>query len=702
MLVGMAPAGCGDDSKELFVRPFDAAADADATDEKLPDVDPTLGGPCTEDSQCDDMLACTFDRCDQTLSRCRNTPDDTQCADDSYCNGRELCVLHVGCTPGPVVTCQDGSPCTIDRCDEPTKACTHADRDLDGDGDPDNHCIGNRDCDDLDPNVSSTHSEVCGNFIDDNCNGEVDEVGCVSAANDVCATALNITAAGTYVLSTVAAKKDYDASCTVTTASAAKDIVVTIKVPGNPGDAAKNITVTANAEVSGNEVAVALQSSCGVASSELSCGHIGKVNSARAIAREAAAGSTIAAIITTQSEGAVDLKVDIADAAPAPTNESCASPLPVTTGTPFTVSLVDPARDLASDCPDAVTPVTGELTYSFTLATPQDVRIFASTVSGAGDPIVSLRDTACATELRCRAGSAVPVFARNLAAGTHVFSVAGTQQLDASVLVKTYPPTAAPPNQSCATAPTIATNTRVLVDLSAQEDAIKNGCYPGSSQAAFDLELTQPSDVLIVGRFPQNEVGAVSLNGAGCTKAEVLACSNKGGTPQRVSKRNLPAGTYRVVISDQLGLTAELNVLVRPTVAPTTVTTADTCLNVFSIADAGGFFTGNTTPAAADFNAGCDAPGQPLGGAHDQILKLDLAAQKRVVFDMTGSGYTTVLDIRSGTCPGVEVPDACYVGFGPNRSFLDLTLPTGTYYVQVDGYSAGQGVWNLDVRTLSP
>ena len=52
--------------------------------------------------------------------------------------------------------------------------------------------------------------------------------------------------------------------------------------------------------------------------------------------------------------------------------------------------------------------------------------------------------------------------------------------------------------------------------------------------------------------------------------------------------------------------------------------------------------------------------------------------------------------------PGVEVVNACYVGFNAGKSFLDMTLAPGTYWVQVDGYSSDRGSWNLDVRVLPP
>lgn len=701
-VLGAAHAGCGSDPAELFTRPLDAGAEADATDERLPEIDPTLGGPCTEDAQCDDAVACTFDSCDKTLLRCRNVPDDAQCADGSYCNGREKCVLRIGCAPGPVVTCQDDNPCTIDRCIESTKGCEHGQRDVDGDGDPDYHCVGKRDCDDLDPDVSSLRPEVCGNFKDDDCDGLIDEAGCVQAANDVCATALNVTAAGTYLLSTLATKKDYTTSCTVTTPGAARDIVMKITVPGAPGGPNQDVEVSANAQVAANEVAVALESTCGQQASELGCGHVASSSSARTIARDVAPGTVLHAVVTTQKEGAVDVKVDFRAATPKPANETCAAPEPVALDTPTTVRLIDAAKDLESGCDRAKT---GELTYSFTLAQPSDVRIFASTLVGSGDPVVTLRDASCTNELRCRVASSPPLFARNLPAGTHVFTVAGTKQIDASVIVKAYPPTPAPPNQSCATAPAVVPNTTFSVDLSGQEDAIKNGCLPGGLAAAYDLTLTQASDVLVIGRFPANESGSVSLNGPACTTADLLpnGCS-MGTSPQRVSRRNLPAGSYRVVVADELGQTAQLSVLVRPTVAPVNVGASDNCTNAFTLPATGGFFTGDTTSSTADFDAGCDAPGQPIGGAKDQMLRLDLAQQRRVVMEMSGSFYTTILDVRRGPAcsSAAEVPNACFVGFSASKSFLDLTLATGTYWLQIDGYNGDRGPWNLDLRVLPP
>jgi len=144
--------------------------------------------------------------------------------------------------------------------------------------------------------------------------------------------------------------------------------------------------------------------------------------------------------------------------------------------------------------------------------------------------------------------------------------------------------------------------------------------------------------------------------------------------------------------------------LVRPTVAPTIIPPghAETCAEAVDASN-GGFFTGDTSTSVPDYGTGCDAPGQPPGGAPDQVLALNLTQPQRVVLDMEGSVYSTLLDVTQGpACPGTPVTNGCYVGFGPRRSFLDLELTTGQYWIIVTGYSGGKGAWDLDVRILPP
>ena len=144
---------------------------------------PYLGGPCVDDAQCNDGIACTYDSCDKAVGRCLNVPDNTQCQDGVYCDGQEICDPSLGCEPGTVVSCDNGERLRDrDTASRPRSRASYTPRDVDQDGDPDAHCDPRHDCNDLDPDVSSLHAEVCANGIDDNCNGLIDEHPCVTPA----------------------------------------------------------------------------------------------------------------------------------------------------------------------------------------------------------------------------------------------------------------------------------------------------------------------------------------------------------------------------------------------------------------------------------------------------------------------------------------------------------------------------------------
>lgn len=226
----------------------------------------------------------------------------------------------------------------------------------------------------------------------------------------------------------------------------------------------------------------------------------------------------------------------------------------------------------------------------------------------------------------------------------------------------------------------------------------------GAVDAVYGLDLAQASDVLLVQRLSDGDAGALGLmeQSGGACGAE-LACKRADVSPLRLRKHALPAGSYDVVAESAAGTPSEITALLRPASAATLVPFADTCDQAIQIPAEGGFFQGSTVNASADYDAGCDYGVQPKGGAADQMLKLSLSETKRVVFDMQGSGYATLLNVRRGpSCPGSELMQACSVGFSEGRSYLDLTLEAGDYFVQIDGYNRASGQWFLDVFVADP
>jgi hypothetical protein len=667
--------------------------------------DPTLGGPCKVDADCDDSLGCTIDSCDQTLLRCRFIPDDSVCTDGLYCDGVERCDQKLGCTFGEPVGCSDNDSCTIDQCDEPTHTCKHAKRDADLDGDPDKHC-GGGDCDDNDPTVSSLSPEVCANQKDDNCNGMIDEAGCTAPKHDTCVDALEIDTAGSYALDTTAANFDYPGACTAGLMGPRDVVAALVLPPGPPVD----VEVTGRTQY--QMIAVTLAAACGNPATDIACnpsftapptksGQISKI-----IARGLGDPNKVTAYpiyVATAPTGPVVLDVDFVPSAPKPANETCGTAEAAPIGKPFPVTVIDAAKDLASAC----TPQTGELVYSFTLPSAADVDIYASSVDGDGFPVLSLRDEACAMpgdEITCHSAQAAHVVAKSLPAGNYYLATAATAPTSMLVTIELSPPTPPAPDDFCDGAPPIAANKTISFPLADHQDNVQLGCLPGAVDAAYDLTLAEASDVLMVERISQGDTGAVELVLPDCSMpSDLLACGSGAPSPVRAAKHNVPAGDYRVVAESIQASPVQLTAFVRKAIPPKLVPFADACGDAETIPEGGGFFQGTTANATADFNAGCDQGGVPQGGAPDQLLKLTLSATKRVIFDMMGSSYSTLLDVRKGPdCPGTEVLDGCAAGYYQQRSYLDLTLGAGTYFVQIDGYAGQAGPWFLDVRVVDP
>jgi hypothetical protein len=377
--------------------------------------------------------------------------------------------------------------------------------------------------------------------------------------------------------------------------------------------------------------------------------------------------------------------------------------MPIAPGLPTTATILDAAKDLGSAC---ATPL-GDLVYTFDLPQTLDVDVYAISTDGDGYPSISLRSSACALpvdEITCVTAENAHIFRHSLPAGTYALGVSASAPTSVLVTVELSPATAPPADETCATAPSIAPNETIDVSLADHQDDVQLGCLTGAVDAAYTLDLPVASDVLLVERISQSDFGAISLAAPACAgPADALVCGSGSPSPVRAAQHNVPAGEYRVVAETLLGQPIKVTAFTRPAVAPTLVLFSDGCADALEIPPQGGLFQGNTANASADFNAGCDQGGTPQGGAPDQLLKLVLSAQKRVVLEMAGSAYQTLLDVRQGpSCPGTEILLGCAVGYGANKSYLDLMLDAGVYFIQIDGLALDQGPWFLDVRVVDP
>lgn len=221
---------------------------------------------------------------------------------------------------------------------------------------------------------------------------------------------------------------------------------------------------------------------------------------------------------------------------------------------------------------------------------------------------------------------------------------------------------------------------------------VTTSCGSGAD-AIYELRLTEDHDVLL-SAFGDSET-YIAVRSA-CPGTTDLVCA-----ASQVRARGLAAGTWYVIVKTaSLGNFALTVELFAPAVVQY-VSGNDTCAAAHEmIADAGSttMYIGTTTGLANDATASCAS----TAASPDAVYRLTLADSRTIGFDMRTTSFDSALHVKRDACPaGTEV--GCNDDTGSTRrSYLNLTLAAGTYYVFADGYSTGaSGGYELEV-TISP
>jgi len=426
---------------------------------------------------------------------------------------------------------------------------------------------------------------------------------------------------------------------------------------------------------------------------------------ARLVLRDQAPGAHTV-YVAADREADIELHVDFREPAPAPTNETCSTSEPLIPGVPVHALLADVALDLDTACPAR----TGELVYRFDLPEASDVRLDSVALDDFGDPVVSLRDSACSamsSELTCRAAPQSELYARALPAGSYSVALGGTGPAEVELVLSVSAATAAPPSEGCGDPPLLGFGVTQSVSLAGATDAVQIGCLVGAPDATYALELSEQSDVMLVQTGSSDDTGGVLVADAPCADGgDAEACASSDQWPVRTVAHGVGPGSLRAVVETASGNPTTLTAFTRSAVSSVFVQGADECADAFEIPATGGRFEGNTANQYAEYDASCDYGGQNPGGAPEQLLQLTLTERRRVVLDAGGSSYDTIVVVRNADgCPGSEVPGTCAVTYTPSGapapaySFIDTVLDSGTYFVQIDGYNGEKGRWALEVFT---
>lgn len=633
---------------------------------------------CETDADCDDGVECTIDTC-LPHGVCNNAPDASFCDDGVFCNGREVCDRKQGCLPAPVrETCNDQDVCTIDRCNEELQRCEHFPRDLDGDGDVDFFC-GGGDCDDRDPLVSSLRPEVCGDHIDNDCDGEIDEADCGGPPHDTCSDPLDVSAGGVFSIDSSGAGADHPSSCG---GSGRRDVVASFTL-SEP----RSVSIAAQGDLFA--VYLSLRTECAEPGSELDCrsGYPGVLR------RRVLEPGTYFLVISGSSGGEIELNVRFGEPMEPVENATCATPTVITPdGSAVEGSFVEVDDDASLSCHPGGSP---DLFYTFETSEEYDVEITAR--SSSGDSLAWALRTSCedeASTLRCAYGAPATGRIHQLPPGTYFLVVEGPswEEVDFTIDVRLLPPTSAPPGDTCSEPLLLPIGSTVTGSFGAMEADIGLSCGFYDRDVVYEFSLDEDSDVTVELETSGRRALAV---GTSCGASGHLHCST--ASPSRAHFFNLAAGTYYVVAEGRGGYSLRVDATTPPTI-PVDVSGNDDCTMAYEIPEEGGLFRGVTTGMNNTFaTASCQTTSGP-----DVAFRLVLSSTKRVILSTEHSSFDTILHVHRESClAGSDI--ACDDDGGVGRtSLIDRVFDAGTYYIIVDGWSSGHGEYFLDVSVSDP
>jgi hypothetical protein len=329
----------------------------------------------------------------------------------------------------------------------------------------------------------------------------------------------------------------------------------------------------------------------------------------------------------------------------------------------------------------------GDSFWSLTLAEASVVKL---DLAADFDSVLSIASSCASSDLACSSASGAQQLSfEALPAGTYLVRVAGKTASDAGdySLSAQVSPAQSATVATCAApvalSPSNGTAT-VAGSIALASNGVTSSCGKSGGDAVYSLTLNEDHKVrLELDGFPGASVSLVPE--ASCAAATGF-CSAAGNNGLATLDRNaVAAGNYRVIVDggDFVAGDYSLKVTLFDPIYPPA---NDVCGDEIDLS--GGTVTGDTRGADDDYVPACGAGGVAgdavyvitVGPMEEQvILELNASFDAALVVTEAACGAGTVVACESGTKPRVVLP----------------VLPTGTYYVWVDGYATGSGTFSL-------
>ncbi len=383
-----------------------------------------------------------------------------------------------------------------------------------------------------------------------------------------------------------------------------------------------------------------------------------------------------------------------------PPGDTCASAIDVSRGGRFSVSLTGTAGDYALRC-SGNRPAQRDVVLRLALTEPRDIVVTAENQPG-GSALLYLQpqntcasiDNPASTDVRdCVLGFPSVWRARALPAGEYFFVLGaaggGTAGVEASVNIVLDPSTPAPTNDTCMTPTVIPPGGGMFTgDLVGVADDVVTRCGGTSADLTYTITLAEPRDVSVrLSGVGTNSFLTASIVDRCVRSPMTLRCAS--GAPSQFTARNLPAGTYFIIVEGPR--TAGFNLEVT-TGAPTMPPPGDTCANPIAL-PVNSMQMGSYANMEEDVTMSC------ASGQRDVVYRFTLSERSDVVATVRGGVSDVNYLAIQRACGDRTMENGCRAGFGATGARLTVSaMEPGTYFLVVKGTLNRDYTVTLDAR----